>query len=78
MSFWANNPELYDEIIVNEAKRRGIVAEDDEGLDYEIMVQLAKRNDFYEVAEAAEADFWASKIDRAMMRKEDEQISKII
>ena len=72
MSYWSHNPELYDEIIITEARARGIIKEDDDREDYEIIKELFKRSDFSQIASVAEGDYWGSKIDEAMMRLKNE------
>ncbi len=74
MSYWSNNPELYDQIIVDEAIARGIVSEElrEEKTDGDIVYDiLIKREDFSEIALAAEGDYWGGRIDDAMMKGGD-------
>ncbi len=71
MSYWSHNPELYDEIIVKEAKARGIIDEDDEQFNYDIVKKLEQRDDFSKICLSAERDYWGGKIDEVMMRKGD-------
>ncbi len=66
MSYWAENPELYDEIIFKEMIIRGLCnSEDDPG---EAVKNFINDPRFYEVAIEAEKDYWADKIDRAKER----------
>jgi hypothetical protein len=71
MSYWAHNPELYDEIIVKEAKARGIVEEDDDRFDGDIVAELMKTDHYIPLAQSAEAEYWGSKIDELANRRED-------
>ncbi len=68
MSYWSENPELYDEIIINEARNKGLLTKEDfeEASSRDIIEKLAKRPDFYKIAIAAEREFWGSKIDNIM------------
>lgn len=72
MSYWSENPELYDEIIVDEAIRKGIVREEEreEKTDGEIIQELLQRDSFTKIAIDAEAGYWGNRIDDAMMRRE--------
>lgn len=69
MSFWAENPELYTQIIFNEMVRRGHCNEDD---DIEEAVENFQNHpEFTETALAAEREYWSSRIDEAKnLRKE--------
>ncbi len=72
MSYWSHNPELYDEIIVNEAIKKGAIKEEarEEKSDGELVQELLQLSSFTKIAFDAEANYWGSLIDDAMMRRE--------
>jgi len=64
MSYWANNPELYDEIIFKQMIREGFATEED-GNDLENVVGFFLKNNpkAYKVALRAEQDYWGGMVD---------------
>lgn len=68
MSYWSDNPELYDEIIFDRMVEDGLVSPDDDRPTYEIVNNFMKKPDSWKLASDAEADYWADKVDEAMNR----------
>lgn len=64
--FWNNHPELYEEIIIKEMIRRGLATVDEE--PDAVLKRWEERDDDYIIAQAAEADYEADKIDEAWER----------
>ena len=78
MSYWNNHPELYDEIIVKELVRRGIVTTEaaEETEAWELVNQHKDRKDFHIITTDAEADYWSGLADNIKDRMEDEKIGR--
>jgi hypothetical protein len=71
MSYWSHNPELYDELIVKEAKKKCIIEEYDDREDGDIIAELMKTDHYIPLARSAEAEYWGNKIDEFANRRED-------
>jgi hypothetical protein len=73
MSYWSENPELYDSIIVEELVRRGLITERDAHYEHPaiLVYQFKLRPDFYEICQAAEQAYWGDRVDEGMERSED-------
>lgn len=70
MSYWANHPELYDEIIFKQMIKEGLAKEEDfERLD-DVVREFVKKEDSYKVCLRAEQEYWESLIDAAKARRE--------
>ena len=70
MSFWSNNPELYDEIIFRQMVAEGLADEEDD--PFETVHQFTKSPQFSAVAQRAEQEYWGSRIDEAMVRRKEQ------
>lgn len=69
MSYWANNPELYNEIIFRQMVVEGLANEDDDPGDAVCAFDEDPR--FSGIALRAEQNYWAGKTNEAMMRREN-------
>lgn len=56
MSYWSDNPELYDEIIFRRLVSEGIASEDDDS--FEAVQKFMERPDSWKLAIEAERDYW--------------------
>ena len=66
MSYWSNNPELYDEIVFRQMVAESLANEDDDPGD--TVSKFVKDPRFSAVAQRAEQDYWGSRIDEAMIK----------
>jgi len=77
MSFWSNNPELYDEIIYKQMFAEGLVTVSYDEADpedaYQAVVKLMLTKDGWKVAVRAEKEFWASKTDDVMNQMKEKK-----
>jgi len=66
MSYWSHNPELYDEITTNALPEEW----KDRVESGKIELEDVPENIRYEAAIEGERDYWGSRVDEAMMRRE--------
>jgi hypothetical protein len=73
MSYWSENPGLYDSIIVKELLRRGLVSELEREYydDYNIVHQFYQHPDFHDICTKAEQAYWGDRVDEGMTKGED-------
>lgn len=70
--FWNNHPELYEEIIIEEMIRRGLATKDEE--PDAVLKRWEEREDKYEIANEAETNYEADRIDEAWERHQQEEL----
>lgn len=68
MSYWSDNPELYDEIIFREMVAKGLAQEDDDPA--EAVNEFMKKPDSWKLASDAEQEYWADRADAAEHRRD--------
>jgi hypothetical protein len=56
MRYWACNPELYDEIIVQEMTSQGLASEDED--PYDVLERWKIMKDGWKIATEAERKYW--------------------
>lgn len=71
-SFWSDNPELYDDLIIKEMIRRNLATEDEE--PEVVLKRWNEREDSYTIAEEAEVGYMADRIDDAWERHKEKQM----
>ena len=76
MSYWANNPELYTEIIYKQMLNESLVEipfDDAEDPD-QVVSNLMKTKDGWKVAVRAEQEYWGSITDSVMDKYKETRI----
>ena len=69
MSYWSHNPELLNQLIFEELVARGLADEDDD--PFEEVERYRNQPVFDEVVMAADRNYWADKVDEAMIRRKE-------
>jgi predicted glycoside hydrolase/deacetylase ChbG (UPF0249 family) len=73
MSYWSENPELYDKIIVEELLNRELISEAvaEAFEDYVIVHHFYTHPDFVDICTKAEQAYWGDRVDEAQNRMEE-------
>lgn len=73
MSYWSHNPELLDEITINFLPNEYREKVENGEMDLRDVPEKIRDKAMLD----GEADYWGSKIDEAVMRHEDHQMSMV-
>ncbi len=68
MSYWSNNVELYDQLIIEEMIKKGLATEDED--DHVILDRWDKHPDSAQISGDAESTYWSGLADIAKLRKD--------